>query len=422
MRRSAHTRSTRSERYPLATIAAYGPNNTVATKLVVSVLRQANHDDPIAMHTWTSETRDVRQDPIIAAAVVEFLRQHRVKDSISHDRIIGCPHQEGLDYPMGRSCPMCPFWAGIDRFTHEPLILPAPTMSPDEILAELSAHRSTHPEDALMSADGHRSALVEPLLAALERGVTNPGGVSTEDANLFSYALYLFAKWREPRAYPLVIRWLSLGEEEPFLIAGDIVTEDGARILAAVCDGDLAPIKKLILNRDADEYGRANGVSALALLAAWAEVPREPIVECFLWLASEDLEREPSVVWETLATGSCDIEALAVFPALRQAYRDGLVDQQFMPVEELDEAEAALPGTLLEATRERQPPIDDIASATSWWSAFSDDDDDPLDDELISEDGEVIERQEPYRAPPKVGRNESCPCGSGKKYKKCCGQ
>jgi SEC-C motif len=28
---------------------------------------------------------------------------------------------------------------------------------------------------------------------------------------------------------------------------------------------------------------------------------------------------------------------------------------------------------------------------------------------------------EPYIAPPKIGRNEPCPCGSGKKYKKCCG-
>ena len=29
----------------------------------------------------------------------------------------------------------------------------------------------------------------------------------------------------------------------------------------------------------------------------------------------------------------------------------------------------------------------------------------------------------PYRKPtPKVGRNEPCPCGSGKKYKKCCGR
>lgn len=28
----------------------------------------------------------------------------------------------------------------------------------------------------------------------------------------------------------------------------------------------------------------------------------------------------------------------------------------------------------------------------------------------------------PYIAPPKTGRNEPCPCGSGKKYKKCCGK
>ena len=26
------------------------------------------------------------------------------------------------------------------------------------------------------------------------------------------------------------------------------------------------------------------------------------------------------------------------------------------------------------------------------------------------------------RNAPKIGRNESCPCGSGKKYKKCCGR
>jgi len=37
--------------------------------------------------------------------------------------------------------------------------------------------------------------------------------------------------------------------------------------------------------------------------------------------------------------------------------------------------------------------------------------------------GEWHAPQEPYiREEPKVGRNEPCPCGSGKKYKKCCGK
>ena len=30
-------------------------------------------------------------------------------------------------------------------------------------------------------------------------------------------------------------------------------------------------------------------------------------------------------------------------------------------------------------------------------------------------------KQEPVRAAEKIGRNDPCPCGSGKKYKNCCG-
>ena len=35
--------------------------------------------------------------------------------------------------------------------------------------------------------------------------------------------------------------------------------------------------------------------------------------------------------------------------------------------------------------------------------------------------GASARTSKPRRATPKVGRNEMCPCGSGKKYKKCCG-
>jgi SEC-C motif-containing protein len=37
-------------------------------------------------------------------------------------------------------------------------------------------------------------------------------------------------------------------------------------------------------------------------------------------------------------------------------------------------------------------------------------------------DGQAVINNQPLRREtPKVGRNEPCPCGSGKKYKKCCG-
>ena len=316
MRTSQRSRA----KYPLATISAYGPDNKRATKLVVGILRRAGQKDPNPMRSWSTDAIDVRHDPLIAAELADWLRSQGIKDTVSHDRIIGCPHEEGIDYPIGRTCPQCPFWASIDRFTHEPISAPVAKMSPDQVLIELAKDRTTHPLEALGSAEAHRGVLVQPLLEVLDRCVTHPDSASEEEAQLFCYALYLLAKWRETRAYPLVIRWLSLPDAASTRLSGDVLTQDGARILAAVYDGDLEPIKRLVLNRDADEFSRGVAVAAIALLAVWAEVPRDIIVDYFAWLAREGLEREPSYVWSALATESADIEALAVFPELRRAY------------------------------------------------------------------------------------------------------
>ncbi len=42
--------------------------------------------------------------------------------------------------------------------------------------------------------------------------------------------------------------------------------------------------------------------------------------------------------------------------------------------------------------------------------------------EMVSEAVAASEKAKPIRTGPKVGRNDSCPCGSGKKYKHCCGK
>ncbi|MGE3191609.1 MAG: DUF1186 domain-containing protein, partial [Vicinamibacterales bacterium] len=352
---------------PAVIIAAYGPDDTRATKLVASVLRRPEDTTPLVMRTWTTEAADIRSDPAVAAEIAAFASAHRAGRVVETERIIGCPHEEGIDYPMGRSCPRCPFWVGIDRFTHEPIRMAAPSMPADDVLQALAEDAIDRYEDALASADAHREALVGPLLDAFDRGIADPAGASKQDATLFSYALYLLAKWREVRAYPSVIRWLSLPDEGPFEIAGDIVTEGGSRILAAVCDGNLSPIMTLIVNRRADEWGRGAGVGALALLAAWAEVPRDEVIDRLLWLVRGGLERAPGAVWDSLAIHCADIEALEVFPDLRRAYDEGLIDPLCMGRSELDDVEAMPRGEMVRQTRERHPPIDDVVVATAWW-------------------------------------------------------
>ena len=160
------------------------------------------------------------------------------------------------------------------------------------------------------------------------------------------------------------------------------------------------------------------------MLAVWAEVPRDTILNYFAWLAREGLERRTNYVWGALAAESADIEALAVFPDLRRAYDEGLIDPQVIGRSELDDVEASPRGHLLEQMKDRHPPIDDVAKATSWWARFGNRASARRAEALaaLAETGDVdYGRVEPYRAPVKVGRNEPCPCGSGKKYKKCCG-
>ncbi len=45
-----------------------------------------------------------------------------------------------------------------------------------------------------------------------------------------------------------------------------------------------------------------------------------------------------------------------------------------------------------------------------------------LASDMVSEANEAVSKAKPVRTGPKVGRNDPCPCQSGKKYKQCCGK
>jgi hypothetical protein len=51
--------------------------------------------------------------------MLDFVKRHDVNDVAMTEHIIGCPHEEGIDYPQGETCPQCPFWAHRDRWTGE---------------------------------------------------------------------------------------------------------------------------------------------------------------------------------------------------------------------------------------------------------------------------------------------------------------
>jgi hypothetical protein len=102
--------------YPLATVAFYGPDDQRATKVAVGIV-QAEGAEADPLQRWLSEHDDARADPGIARQISEFIEAHGARSVVLVDRIIGCPHEERIDYAEGTACPQCPFWANRDRWS-----------------------------------------------------------------------------------------------------------------------------------------------------------------------------------------------------------------------------------------------------------------------------------------------------------------
>jgi len=109
-------KANRKTGFPLATIAYYGPDDKFASKVVVGIIPQEG-DAVSSLERWFSVGADVRFDLSITQLILEFIQEHRIERVAMVDRILGCPHEEGVDYPEGESCPQCPFWANRDRWT-----------------------------------------------------------------------------------------------------------------------------------------------------------------------------------------------------------------------------------------------------------------------------------------------------------------
>jgi hypothetical protein len=196
---------------------------------------------------------------------------------------------------------------------------------------------------------------------------------------------------------------------------------------------------KLVENEKANEFVRASALDGLVTLMAFGTVSRGDVMTYFRHLF-QILKRRPSEVWNGLGNACADLCAREVVEDLRQAYDEGLIHPGSIRWHEIEEALAMGSDAAWEEARYRYQLITNTADSIEWWGCFHRDareedwaevalepEDDPATlgddaDSLFPLLGPGAGIAEPFRrTEPKVGRNEPCPCGSGKKYKRCCG-
>ena len=294
-----------------------------------------------------------------------------------------------------------------------------------EILARLDHVDGEFPHDEVAEVMARREEFVPHFLRILEETVEDPQRVATDQAAMAHiFAVYLLAYFRESPTLPLIIRIFSLPEPMVSSIFGDVVTQDLDKILASVCAGETAPLHALVEDKKISEHVRSQALDAFQNLVVEGIRKREELVDYCRFLF-QTFERDPTdYLWSALACVCADLALAELRKEINQAWDDGLIDPMVVTRDEVERDIAVAPEEALARLRKHHSSmIHDPARQMSWMSAFQKEwRQEPLKPAPSAQPGTFQWPTPIHREQPKVGRNEPCPCGSGKKFKKCCGR
>jgi hypothetical protein len=301
-------------------------------------------------------------------------------------------------------------------------------METDQILHQFERATGKFARAAVEAAVARREEVTPHLLRVLEETVDRRAELDAEgDYMAHLYAMFLLAQFRETRAYPLVVRFASLPGDLLDSLCGDFITEGLGRVLASVCGGDIEGIQSVIENEEADEWARGAALSSLVTLVAVGQKSRDEIVIYFARLFRGKLAREWSHVWDSLISDSCDLYPAELLVDIERAYKEGLVDPGFIRFDSVKRDLALGKDRVLArlADDPHQRLVEDTVKEMGWWACFRDET--PSGVKSSAHASTMANLKPPAASAQinstntKTGRNEPCPCGSGKKYKKCCG-
>ena len=293
-------------------------------------------------------------------------------------------------------------------------------------LAPQLAHLSpTHPREALALADAHRAEVAPPLVALLEALASNPAPAKADGYVLHLYAMLLLAAWRDTRAYRPLAALGHLDEASIDEVFGQLVHDSYGRALASCCDGDIAPLTRLADNDAASLWSRAAALEALTLAALEGRAARGPVVDFLADIGTREaalLKDKPDAgadleLLDLLVVCLADLGAVEQLPLIGEWFAAGLVDSSYAAPADIEADIQRSPADCLAALQGAgRGLIDDVARETALWPAFHELPPVQLPPIPLGSLREPVKRDEP-----KVGRNDPCPCGSGRKYKKCHG-
>ena len=289
-------------------------------------------------------------------------------------------------------------------------------MTLDDALHDLAATGNTLPQEAMRWALD-RWDEAGPRLVALLDGWASGADRSERTERALFLVIHLLGEKAEAAAFAPLCR-LLLDAEASDLILGDAITTTLRGVLISTCGGDPAPLQSVIEAEGVDGFVRTAALVALAYLARTGRTPDLDMRAYLLRLLAEMRPQAEDFVWLGWMNAVAHLGYEDLAERAEDLFRRGLVSETWQGVEDfrgdlrrtLDD-----PDRMAGFAHDDVRPFTDAIGELSKWHGYSGRGDEPAGA------GPDYEVRQPIANPLRgIGRNDPCPCGSGRKFKKCC--
>jgi len=319
------------------------------------------------------------------------------------------------------------------------------SMTVSEIIAVLSDFQEGGlPRDALHNAHQQWAECWPEIKAVMQEFTDNPSLLSEAQNNLLFMGVFLAVQQQEYEAYPLFMAICDRDDQydsELEYVFGDALTELFPSFLYILSQNDIDLLNQLIISQDSGSQVKSAAMNAIFAKYESDQITRNKLVQlvrAWLDLFITDKSDSSAHFLASLAASCIDHDLQEFKLELVSLATDFRIDPDYITPMEIDDWLAMGYSTIEYGFIKTQfNVIDELSN----WAAYSTPEENKIREaellerltELRQNSPELFNNMDnlqddwdynipslPYIAPAKIGRNDPCPCGSGKKYKKCC--
>lgn len=239
----------------------------------------------------------------------------------------------------------------------------------------------------------------------------------TEESFFIIHALLLLGETGNAKNLPLLLNVLSNSEDYLDFYLGYFLTEEAWKCIYKLAKNDVPALISFLKKPDVYTFSRTTICSVLEQYCLTNIISKEYLKKEYADLLNYFLEnKNDETIIDTTVVGDIvtmlvDLDAKEHYELIKKMYDEELVSLMHVGTlnEMLHDKEKSGPRTPYK--------IKTIFEVYDNMLYLESKNDEPFDD---YEDDYYEDIFIPVRTEPKIGRNDPCPCGSSKKFKKCC--